>query len=96
MALKNFAFKILNKDKFKTFPDFQNANQKLIDDALKQVDIDVGIVNVYKYLGGYDPKDKKKIFSWLFFYVIAFKIASRVVFIISLASDSLMQYGGIK
>ena len=48
---------VLNKDKFPTFSDFQNVNQKLIDESLKQVDIDVSIESVYKYLGGYDPKD---------------------------------------
>ena len=75
--------KILNKDKFPTFPDFQNANQKLIDDALKQVDIDVGVVNVYNYLGGYDPKDRKKTFkttpkgtSW---YHSSISIANEIV-----------------
>ena len=75
--------KVLNKVKFPTFPDFQNANQKLIDDALKQVDIDVGIVNVYKYLGGYDPKDKKKTSkttpkgtSW---YYSSISIANKIV-----------------
>jgi len=75
--------KILNKDKFPTFSDFQNGNQKLIDEALKQVDIDVGIVNVYKYLGGYDPKDSKKAFkttpkgtSW---YHSSISIANKIV-----------------
>jgi hypothetical protein len=75
--------KILNKDQFPTFSDFQNANQKLIDDALKQVDIDVGIVNVYNYLGGYDPKDSKKTFkttpkgtSW---YHSSLSIANKIV-----------------
>ena len=75
--------KILNKDKFPTFSDFQNANQKLIDDALKQVDIDVGVVNVYNYLGGYDPKDRKKTFkttpkgtSW---YHSSISIANKIV-----------------
>ena len=74
---------VLNKNKFPTFSDFQNANQKLIDEALKQVDIDVGIVNVYKYLGGYDPKDSKKTFktttkgtSW---YHSSISIANKIV-----------------
>ena len=75
--------KILNKDQFPTFSDFQNVNQKLIDESLKQVDIDVSIESVYKYLGGYDPKDPKKQFkttpkgtSW---YHSSISIANKIV-----------------
>jgi len=74
---------VLNKDKFPTFSDFQNVNQKLIDESLKQVDIDVSIESVYKYLGGYDPKDPKKQFkttpkgtSW---YHSSISIANKIV-----------------